>query len=51
MSIYPVTKAIGPGWTYTAIGSMMMLFNLAIIVLTKFGPIWRAKRQEAARAN
>ncbi|KAI8141507.1 major facilitator superfamily domain-containing protein [Fennellomyces sp. T-0311] len=50
MTIYPVTKAIGPGWTYTVISLLMMVFNLAIVLLIKFGPKWRAGRQESISA-
>ncbi|KAI8144472.1 major facilitator superfamily domain-containing protein [Fennellomyces sp. T-0311] len=42
--MYPLTKAIGPGWTYTLLSAILMITNIFIAALQKYGVQWRTKR-------
>ena len=42
--MYPLTKAIGPGWTYTLLSAILMITNIFIALLQKYGVQWRTQR-------
>ena len=42
--MYPATKLVGPGWTYTILSGFLMLSNLIIPILMKYGNEWRTQR-------
>ncbi|KAI9493681.1 major facilitator superfamily domain-containing protein [Zychaea mexicana] len=44
IAMYPATKAVGPGWTYTILSVILMISNTVIPVLLKHGVKWRTKR-------
>ena len=42
--MYPATKLVGPGWTYTILSGFLMLSNIIIPTLMKYGTGWRTQR-------
>ncbi|KAI8139330.1 major facilitator superfamily domain-containing protein [Fennellomyces sp. T-0311] len=49
VAMNPAIKAIGAGWAYTILSSLMVVSNLAIVALMKFGVKWRTKQN--SRSN
>ncbi|KAF4447791.1 putative MFS transporter [Fusarium austroafricanum] len=43
-AIQPLTDAVHPGWTYTIFATLLLLIVPFFMVLTGFGPAWRASR-------
>jgi MFS family permease len=50
--ILPMTQAMGLGWSYTFIALVYLLLSPMLLVVIKYGPLWRAERKEMrARAK
>ncbi|KAI8141497.1 major facilitator superfamily domain-containing protein [Fennellomyces sp. T-0311] len=49
--MYPLTQAIGPGWTYTVLGIVLIVSNVIIFVLMSYGITWRQKRAQKDTVN
>jgi uncharacterized membrane protein len=46
VSIDPGIEGVGIGWMFTIVGLLVTISNIAVPVLIKFGPKWRARRAE-----
>ncbi|ORZ03336.1 major facilitator superfamily domain-containing protein [Syncephalastrum racemosum] len=49
--IEPGIKGIGVGWIFTVLGIVLVLSNVMLPMLLKFGPRWRLERFERERAQ
>jgi predicted MFS family arabinose efflux permease len=43
--IEPMIRAMGAGWAYTLIGSLLIVLSPALFVVTRYGPLWREERR------
>ncbi|GAN01601.1 MFS general substrate transporter [Mucor ambiguus] len=46
VAIEPGIQGVGIGWMFTIVGLLVTVTNIAVPVLIKFGPKWRARRAE-----
>ncbi|PNP55148.1 hypothetical protein THARTR1_04837 [Trichoderma harzianum] len=55
--IEPMIRKIGTGWAYTIIGVIIIVLSPSLLVVTRYGPVWREERRvrlekkEAARKH
>lgn len=55
MAIEPGIQGVGVGWMFTILTLILLLSNLSVLFVLKYGPRWRNKRacaaEEEAKAN
>ena len=44
VSIEPGIRGVGIGWMYTILGLLLVVSNVLLPILLKFGPKWRQNR-------
>lgn len=46
VAIEPGIQGVGIGWMFTIVGLLVTITNIAVPILIKFGPKWRARRAD-----